>query len=160
MQTIILGLGNELLGDEGVGVHAARLLQGEELPLNTKVVEVGTAILNSISEWEEADRIIVVDAMKGDETPGTIYKIPLEDCSGSPCIASMHGFDIFRVMSLIGRNQTPPVTVFGVEPGLIHWSMSLSPHVAASLPFLISAIKAEIETNKTCDSSCRQWQEH
>jgi len=144
MQTVILGLGNELLGDEGVGVHAARLLQGEKLPLDTKVIEVGTAILNSMSEWEEADRVIVVDAMKGDGAPGTVYKISLDDCSGSSCIASMHGFDIFRVMSLIGRKQLPPVTVFGVEPELIHWSMSLSPYVTASLPFLISAIKEEI----------------
>ena len=52
MQTIILGLGNELLGDEGVGVHAARLLQRLKLPMDTKVIEVGTAILNSVSEWE------------------------------------------------------------------------------------------------------------
>jgi hydrogenase maturation protease len=143
-QTIILGLGNELLGDEGVGVHAARLLQGLKLPMGTKVIEVGTAILHSVSEWEEADRIIVVDAMKYDGTPGAIYKIPLEDCSGSPCIASMHGFDIFRVMSLVGRKQPPPVTVFGVEPGLINWSMSLSPQVAASLPFLITAVQEEL----------------
>lgn len=160
MQTIILGLGNDLLGDEGVGVHAARLLQREALPPDTKVIEVGTAILKSMSEWEEADRIIVVDAMKGEGAPGTIYKISLEDCSGSPCIASMHGFDIFRVMSLLGRKRPPPVTVFGVEPERIHWSMSLSPPIAASLPFLISAVKAEIETRKTGDSSCRQWQEH
>jgi hydrogenase maturation protease len=144
MQTIILGLGNELLGDEGVGVHAARLLQGVKLPLDAKVIEVGTSILNSLPDWEEAGRIIVVDAMKGDGTPGTIYKIPLEDCSGSPCIASMHGFDIFRVMSLVGRKQPPPVTVFGVEPALIHWSMSLSPQVAASLPFLITAVQEEL----------------
>jgi len=145
MQTVILGLGNELLGDEGVGVHAARFLQGEKLSSDTKVIEVGTAILNSMPEWEEADRIIVVDAMKGDGAPGSIYKISLEDCSGSPCIASMHGFDIFRVLSLMGRKQPPPVTVFGIEPELIHWSMSLSPNVAASLPFLISAVKVEIQ---------------
>jgi hydrogenase maturation protease len=113
-----------------------------------------------MSAWEEADRIIVMDAMKGEGAPGTIYKISLEDCSGSPCIASMHGFDIFRVMSLLGRQQPPPVTVFGVEPGRIHWSMSLSPPIAASLPFLISAVKTEIETRKTGESSCRQWQEH
>lgn len=145
MQTVILGLGNELLGDEGVGVHAARLLQLEKLSFDTKVIEVGTAILNSMPEWEDADRIIVVDAMKGDEPPGTVYKISLDDCSGSPCIASMHGFDIFRVMVLMGRKQPPPVMVFGVEPELIHWSMSLSPNVVASLPFLISAIKEELQ---------------
>jgi len=56
----------------------------------------------------------------------------------------MHGFDIFRVMSLVGRKQPPRVTVFGVEPGLINWSMSLSPQVAASLPFLITAVQEEL----------------
>lgn len=145
MQTVILGLGNELLGDEGIGVHAARILRGEKFSNDTKVIEVGTAILNSMLEWEEADRVIVVDAMKGDGAPGTVYKISLDDCSGSPCIASMHGFDIFRVMSLIGRKQPPTVTVFGVEPELIQWSMGLSPNVAASLPVLISAIKEELQ---------------
>jgi hypothetical protein len=56
----------------------------------------------------------------------------------------MHGFDIFRVMALVGRQQPPPVMVFGVEPGLINWSMSLSPQVAASLPFLITAGQKEL----------------
>jgi len=144
MHTVILGLGNELLGDEGVGVHAVRLLQRGQLPPDTRVLEVGTALLNCLPALEEAGRVIVVDAMQAEGTPGTIYTIPLEDCSGSPCIASMHGFDIFRVMSLVGRNDPPPVNVFGVEPELIHWSMSLSPRVAASLPHLITALQQEL----------------
>jgi hydrogenase maturation protease len=144
MQTVILGIGNELLGDEGVGVHAARRLGREKLPKQVKVVEVGTAILDALHELEQADRIIVLDAMKSGGSPGTVYKIPFEQCSGAECIASMHGFDIFRVMALAGRNTPPPVTVFGVEPGEIDWSMELSPAVANSLSYLLDAVISEL----------------
>lgn len=144
MQTVILGIGNELLGDEGVGVHAARRLEREQLPKRTKIVEVGTAILEALPELEQAERIIILDAMKDGRSPGTVYKIPLEQCSGAACIASMHGFDIFRVMALAGRTTPPPVMVFGVEPGEVGWSMELSPPVAASLPYLLEAVQVEL----------------
>jgi hydrogenase maturation protease len=144
MQTIILGLGNELLGDEGVGVYAARQLQKEKLPEKTRVVEVGTAILDALPELECADRIIILDAMKDGGSPGTVYKIPLDDCLKSANIASMHGFDIIRVMALTGRDIPPPVMVFGIEPAQICWSMALSPVVAESMPYLLEAVWQEL----------------
>lgn len=145
METVILGLGNELLGDEGVGVHAVRRLQQEILPGSIKVIEVGTAILDALPHFEQADRIIVMDAMKSDGPPGTVYRIPLDQCSGSACIASMHGFDIFRVLALAERHEPPSVTVFGVEPQSLGWSMDLSPQVADSMPYLIEAVLKEIQ---------------
>ncbi len=144
MQTIILGIGNELLGDEGVGVHAARLLQEEELPERTKVVAVGTAIIDALPVLEYAERVIILDAMKDGRSPGTVYKIPLDECSGSACIASMHGFDIFRVMALAGRSDLPAVMVFGMEPDELGWSMALSPIATKSLPYLIKAVREEL----------------
>lgn len=144
MQTAILGLGNELLGDEGVGVHAVRQLQQEIFPENTEIIEVGTAILDALPAFENAERIIVIDAMKDGMSPGTIYKTPIDQCRGSQCIASMHGFDIFRTMALAGRSDLPPVMVFGVEPEYIGWSMELSDQVAKSLPHLIEAVKQEL----------------
>ena len=146
MQTVILGIGNELLGDEGVGVHAVRRLQHEPLPPGTRILDVGTAILEALEELESADRVIVLDAMKDEGKPGTVYKTTLDQCSGSSCIASMHGFDIFRVMVLAGRTTPPPVTVFGVEPGVIDWSLELSPPVAGSLPYLLEAVQKELLT--------------
>lgn len=146
MRTLILGLGNELLGDEGVGVHGVRLLQNLALPEDTVVLEIGTAILDALPDLELAERVIVLDAMVEKGRAGTVYKIPLDHCSGSPCIASMHGFDIFRVMALTGRTEPPPVMVFGVEPETIGWSMSLSPSVAESLPYLVEAVLRELKT--------------
>lgn len=144
MQTLILGIGNELLGDEGVGVHAARLLRKESLPKQTKIIEVGTAILDALPDLEQADRVIILDAMQDDQPPGTVYKIPLDHCSGASCIASMHGFDIFRVMALAGCSSPPPVLVFGVEPQQINWSLELSTTVTDSMPYLLDAVQAEL----------------
>ena len=58
-----MGIGNLLLGDEGVGVHAARELLKEELPEGIKVLEIGTSILDALPELEKAHRVIVLDAM-------------------------------------------------------------------------------------------------
>ncbi len=145
MDPLILGLGNELLGDEGVGVHAARKLQEKTLPEAFTVVEVGTAILDALPYIEEANRIIVIDAMKADRPPGTVYEISLDDCNGASHIASMHGFDIHRVMALAGRRQPPPVKVYGIEPEFIGWSMGLSPPVEEGLDMVLQELyKAEI----------------
>ena len=143
-KTLVLGIGNLLLGDEGVGVHAARALQRERWPSEVEILEIGTAILDALPTLERADRVIVLDAMKYDGDPGTIYRIPLGRCESSQCIASMHGFDIFRVLALTGREVPPEVMVFGVEPSHIGWSMDLSPQVANALTFLIESVKREI----------------
>ena len=143
MATLILGLGNELLADEGVGIHAVRRMRAEPLPDHVTILEVGTAILDALDYIAEAERIIVIDAMKADGVPGTVYKIPLADCQGASTIASMHGFDIHRVMALAGRSDHPGVMVFGVEPAEVSWSLRLSEAVAESLEALIAAVVQE-----------------
>ena len=145
MKTLVLGIGNLLLGDEGVGVHAARELFKEDLPAETKVLEVGTAILDTLPELETANRAIILDAMKYEGEPGTIYSIPYYQCKGSKCIASMHGFDISKVLALVGNGDSPEVLVLGVEPSYLGWSMELSPQVAEALPLLLEAVKREIK---------------
>lgn len=148
IRTLILGLGNELLGDEGVGVHAARSLQQHALPEATKVVDAGTAIIETLFDLEQAERVIILDAMRAGGTPGTVYRTHLADCREKPVIASMHGFDIFRVMALTGRKDLPEITVFGVEPADIGWSLTLSPAVDRAMPHLLAAVENECQQGK------------
>jgi hydrogenase maturation protease len=144
MKTLVLGLGNLLLADEGVGVHVARALMEAGVPEGVTVLDVGTAILDALPAIGEADRIIVVDAVKADCDPGTVYKMPFDAFLKPECIASMHGFDLSRVLYLTQREDVPEVTVIGVEPAQIDWSLDLSPRVAEVLPFVIEAVREAI----------------
>ncbi|MCP4340810.1 MAG: hydrogenase maturation protease [Desulfobulbaceae bacterium] len=147
-QTAILGLGNELQGDKGIGVHAVRQLKEVELPKSAKVVEVGTAILDTLLALKHAERIIVLDSMRTGGTPGTVYRIPFDHYAGTPCIASMDGYDIFREMVLTGRKrmEPPSIMVFGVEPETTDWSMTLSPTITKSLPYLLEVVRKELRS--------------
>ncbi len=144
MKTLVLGIGNLLLGDEGVGVHAAHALAAETFPENVTVVDAGTAILDALPFIESADRVIVIDAVRAGEPPGTLYRFPLEDSAPSAVIGSMHGFDLSRLMALACRADVPETVVLGVEPAVIQWSMELSPEVAQVLPELLRWVKREV----------------
>ncbi len=148
MRTLILGIGNLLLCDEGVGVHVARALQREDLPSNVITLEVGTAFLDALPEIEQADRIIIVDAMQADHAPETIYRVPFDDCVKPECIASLQGFDLSRVIYLAGRETPPEAVVIGVEPARIDWGTDLSPKILEMVPSIIEAVKMEIAKEK------------
>lgn len=140
-----MGIGNLLLADEGVGVHVARALLEAGCPEGVTVVDVGTAILDALPEMEDADRIIVVDAVKADKEPGTIYRMPFDHFESRNCIASMHGFDLSRVLALTRQARFPEVLVIGIEPARIDWSLELSARVAAQFPVLVQVVRRELD---------------
>ena len=144
MHTLILGLGNLLLSDEGVGVHVARALAERELPPDVSVVEAGTAFLDVLPDIEKADRIVLIDAMEGGGTPGDVYRVPFDQCVHPAMLASLHGFDMSRVLFMAGNTRAPEVTVFGVEPALIEWGTELSPAVQRMVPAVEKAILNEL----------------
>ena len=144
MNTLILGLGNLLLSDEGVGVHAARALAERELPAGVSVVEAGTAFLDVLPDIEKADRIFLIDAMEGGGAPGSVYRVPFDQCVHPEMLGSLHGFDMSRVLFMAGNTRAPEVTVFGVEPARIDWGTEVSHAVARALPALQEVILKEV----------------
>jgi hydrogenase maturation protease len=144
VKCLVLGLGNLLLGDEGVGIHALWALANENCPEDTELLIVETAILDALPALEKAEYVIIVDAMKAHRPPGAIYRIRLEDCDFDGPIASLHGLNLGRVLALSDRKSPPEVVVMGVEPAVIDWSLDLSPAVADVLPDLLAVIKKEI----------------
>ena len=144
MNTLILGMGNLLLCDEGVGVHVARALAQRSLPPNVDVVEAGTAFLDVLPDIEKADRILLIDAMEGGEAPGSVYRMPFDQCLHPEMLASLHGFDLSRVLYMAGSDRKPQVTVFGVEPARIEWGVELSATVQRAVPAVETAILSEL----------------
>jgi hydrogenase maturation protease len=144
MSTLVLGIGNLLLSDEGVGVHVVRALAQRELPSGVAVVEAGTAFLDVLSDIAQANRILLVDAMEGGGTPGTVYRVPFDQCRHPGMLASLHGLDLSRVLFMAGNDRKPLITVFGIEPARIEWGMELSPAVQGALSAVEEALYEEL----------------
>jgi hydrogenase maturation protease len=144
---LILGVGNLLLSDEGVGVHVAQKLMEIEFPPEVEVVEGGTDGFGLMHVLLEADRLILVDAVKGGGPPGSIYRFEIEDCPPFPDIfkTSVHQISILEVITLSGLiGSTPRTTIIGVEPVCIEMGMELSPEIEAKIPRVIELIQKEV----------------
>jgi hydrogenase maturation protease len=145
---VILGVGNLLLSDEGVGVHVANELLQLDLPAGVSVVEGGTDGLGLIDIITEADRLIVVDAVKGGGAPGSIYHFDIDEVRGCPSgfQTSAHQIGILEVINLSGLiGQQPYTTVIGVEPKSLEMSMELSPEVKDKIPRIIELVLDELK---------------
>ena len=142
----IIGIGNLILMDEGVGVHAVRKLEEMHLP-SIEVIDGGTATMELLAVIQEAKRIIFIDAVKGGGEPGTIYRITPDDLhEGTENALSIHQVGILDVLDMakqLGGN--PEVVIIGVEPKEISWGMNLSPEINAKLPKLIEQVLEEIK---------------
>jgi hydrogenase maturation protease len=144
---VILCVGNVLLSDEGVGVHVAHELITMDLPPNVSVVEGGTDGFRLIDIITEADRLIVVDAVRGGAEPGSLYRFDIDDVRHSPAgfKTSVHQIGILEVIDLselIGKK--PHTTVIGVEPKSLEMSMELTPEIRARIPRIIEMVQEEI----------------
>lgn len=148
LKIVILGVGNLLLSDEGVGVHVANELVKLELPPGVTVVEGGTDGFRLINVITEADRLIVVDAVKGGGAPGSIYRFDINEVQNCPSgfKTSVHQIGILEVINLSGLiGKTPQTTVIGIEPESLEMGMELSPEVKAKIPRIIELIQEELK---------------
>ncbi len=135
--TVILGVGNLLMRDEGVGVHAANQLGRLSLPHGVDVREGGTDGFKLINIVMKAGRLILVDAVKGGGEPATLYRFDMNDCREVPdrYKTSVHQIGIYDVITLSGMvGEIPRTTIIGVEPAELSMSMELSEVVQAKLP--------------------------
>lgn len=152
-QTVVLGVGNELLSDEGVGVHVIREMQKLNLPPEIEIMEGGTEGFGLINIITSTDRLVIIDSLKGGNAPGTIYKFNIEEAPKTLDIfkTSVHQIGILEVIHLSGLiGKTPETTVIGVEPKDISTGMELSKEVKTKIPKIIDLVLKEIKpTTKT-----------
>jgi hydrogenase maturation protease len=136
---LIAGLGNVLLKDDGVGVHAVRELK-KVLPRQILAAEVGTAILDALHLFEWADRIIGIDAMQAGGPPGTIYSFGLEDVDDQGVKASLHEMGLLAGLRFM-KGPRPPISMLAVEPESMDCGLELSASVQEALPRLVAEAK-------------------
>lgn len=138
--TLVLGLGNVLLKDDGAGVWAVRLFQ-RHAPDGAIAVEAGTNLLAVADRIARASRIVAFDAMIAGLPPGTVSAATLDEVLDRGVRGSLHELGLAQTLRLV-RSDNPPVTIIAVEPAVIDYGLELSPSVAAALPAMVSRAKS------------------
>jgi len=146
---LILGLGNILLGDEGVGVRVVEQLLSHPLPDEIEVIDGGTAGYELINFFEGKEKVIIVDAVKTDDTPGSVYKMDLSVVQEDETVQlSLHQIglkNVFRMASMMDLN--PEVTLIGIVPkDYQDYNIGLSEEVEKAIPLAIETVLKEIES--------------
>ena len=151
---MIIGIGNILLSDEGFGVHVINELKKLKLPPYVEVYDGATLGLEILNLMDEASKAVIVDAVRGGNKPGTIYRFKLGELmlkSYEFKMISMHELDFATAIKLgRGAYKLPEeILVIGVEPKRIEIGLELSDEVKKIMPEVLRLIFKEIEKFKS-----------
>lgn len=147
---LILGLGNTILSDEGVGVKAMdRLLADYDWPGNVSFLDGGVMGLDLLPYLESADAVLILDAVEVGKPPGTLAR--LEDGEIPAVVAlkmSMHQVGLQEALAMASFRATLPerMVLWGMVPASLALGTELSPTVARQLDALVKAAVDELVT--------------
>jgi hydrogenase maturation protease len=148
----VLGIGNLLLQDEGVGIHLVHRLADKVDSPNIDLIDGGTTPDILSLAGNDVDKLIVVDAAEVGDKAGTIYRFDIADLdSGTPSPVSLHELglvDSLKLMDLFG-SRPKSVTVIGIEPKVIGYGLELSPELEEKMPQLMKIVLDEIKETNT-----------
>jgi hydrogenase maturation protease len=145
--TLILGIGNLLLGDDGIGVRAVQMLRERSLPESVELVEGGTRGIALTDELFGRRKVIVLDALDAGGEAGSIYRLEEGQLEGqAEGGLSLHDFGLLEALEMARLlGQAPDdVVLFGVQPKEVGLGRDLSPEVSGALPELVERVVAEV----------------
>ncbi len=148
---LILGIGNYLMGDEGIGVHVIKSLDANSFPENVTLLDGGTGGFHLLSYFQEYPKIIMIDATMDGSPAGTIKIITPKFASDFPSALSAHDIglkDMIESMHLLGN--MPKIYLITVSITEIKsMVMELSEDVKKSIPEVITKIKEILKSHST-----------
>jgi len=146
-KTLVLGLGNLVHSDDGLGVHAIRSLTLDPgFPTDVVLMDGGTQGLNLLPHISAFERLLVIDALDVGEPPGTLVRLEGNALRNLPGKASVHqlGFaDLMVALELLGE-LPQEIVLLGVQPLSTEWGIDLSLPLAEALPRLCNAALDEL----------------
>jgi hydrogenase maturation protease len=149
MRVVILGIGNILLGDEGVGVRAVEAIERDyRLPEGVVAIDGGCSAMELLEDLEHLDGLIVVDAVYAGQAPGDLVVLEGDEVSKffrsrmSPHQVGLS--DVLASLELTGRAPAR-LKIVGVKPLSMDLSLDLTPAVAARLPAMIDIVAATLD---------------
>lgn len=147
---IVLGVGNILLRDEGVGVRVIeRLKETYSFPDNVELMDGATAGLDLLPFMEGASSVIIVDTVKTTEPPGSIFRFTPDDIDNKvPYKTSLHQIgmvEVFTIAEALGKKME--AVIIGIQPeNMEDWGLELTPTIEAKIPELMEIVLKELES--------------
>jgi len=144
---LVLGVGNILLSDEGVGVRVVEAMKEIKLPDNVELLDGGTGAFDLLDVIANRDKVIIIDAAKGSGESGAVYRFGPDDIRMQrQCLTSVHQVSLLDTLSLARLAGCSPqeIIIFGIEPKELGWGLELSPKVAAAVPRVIELVLSEL----------------
>ena len=147
---VVLGLGNPLMGDEGIGVHLIERLaaSGEQYP-SVDFIDAGTGGLSVLHHLDGRRKAVIIDCAFMDEPPGTIKRFTPEEVRSRKVLAhqSLHEADLMRIIAMARQlGQAPEqIVVFGIQPERIQPGEELSRTLEERTDEYVSLILRELD---------------
>lgn len=141
---LILGIGNFILGDEGIGVHAVRELEKCQFSSCIDIVDGGTAGLTLMEMMQSYEKVLVIDAGIDDNPEGTIRHIKPKYSEDYPPLITIHEIglkDVIDAMQLTGYCPEIEMVVVSVKK-FDSVSLDLSPQIKEKLPDVVNMVKS------------------
>jgi len=147
--TVIIGLGNDLLSDDGVGIRVLRALAERAETRSAELHEAPIGGLGLLDHILGHERCIIVDAIAtGTHPPGTLMQVPLTEGAAPAVLSSSHQIDLLQVLALarmMGGDVPRSVTVYGIEAkDVTTFHEGCTEEVALAIPGAVDAICAEL----------------
>jgi hydrogenase maturation protease len=152
---VVIGVGNLLFKDEGIGIHALKALQEMDLPADVKLIDGGTSP-DLIAYTRAGDKMIIIDCARAGGKPGAIYRFKPEDlAAGKGTLTSAHEMGVIENLNLMKFTGNTPrdIVIIGIEPAAIDWGMELSLTLKKKLPDLIKVVLKELKREDPSTSS-------
>ncbi len=162
MTTAVICLGNELVGDDGLGIRVGRVLQRLELPKSVEVLIRPNLGLELIELLGEYDDIILVDAMTSGRSPGTCVHLDPQDAANmAACPSCSHSLGIPEILQLVARmypdRAETAIRIIGVEAASIdQFEIGLSPPVRAAMPQAVEKVLEVLSLDDETRKKARQ----
>ncbi len=148
MDILVLGIGNVLLTDEGIGVRALKELERRYIfPANVELLDGGTAGIELLRHIRNRDCLIIIDAMTWDQKPGTVGRVEGKDVPAAfRTRISPHqlGLSDLLAAAMLTGELPKSLVLFGVEPESIDIGLDLTDTVEASVDKLVEAVADEL----------------
>ncbi len=148
---LVLGVGNILLRDEGVGVRVVEAMERMDLPPDVELVDGATAGFDLLDVLADRRKVIVVDAIDFDCEPGTVVRLEPEDImpQTDPGV-SQHEVGLMDALAATRLLGIAPgeVIILGVKPKNDDYGLELSSEISGLVPKIVDLVLAELETGR------------